>query len=336
MLRKINCGVIGLGWFGERHCEVLADLPTAQLHSICTRTPSRLKELADRFGVRRAFTDYRQMLADPELEAVSVVTMWDQHLGPTLDALEAGKHVLLEKPMASTLADCERIVAAAGRARGNFMVGHICRFNPRYAAAKQEIADGRVGRIVSITARRNLSARITEGVLQKIGPIAGDAVHDTDLMLWFTGADVATAYAQTVAVRGYRYPDIGWTMFRLTDGAVGVCENVWCMPGKVYPYLDERMLVVGTKGSISLHDTAANYAVVDGEGVSYPDTTYWPRLHGRPAGALREEWAYFIRCVLEGVRPSIITPQESLKATRACLAAEESAATGRVVAVAPR
>jgi UDP-N-acetylglucosamine 3-dehydrogenase len=331
MLRRVKCGVIGLGWFGERHCEALADLPTAELYAVCTRTPARLEEVARRFSVRRSFTDYREMLADPELEAVSVVTMWDQHAGPTLAALEAGKHILLEKPMASTLADCERIVEAARRARGSFMVGHICRFNPRYASAKQEIDDGRVGRIVSIYARRNLSARITEGVLPKIGPIIGDAVHDTDLMLWFTGADVAVAYAQTVRVRDYAYPDIGWTMYRLTNGAVGVCENVWCMPGRVYPYLDERMLVVGTRGSISIHDTAANYAVVDGEGVSYPDTTYWPMLHGRRAGALRDEWAYFIGCVLEGVRPSIITPEESLRATRACLAAEESAATGRPI-----
>src|SRR5262249_22191355 len=154
------------------------------LHSVCTRNPTRLAEVAAKFGARKAFGDYHTMLADPELEAVSIVTMWDQHAAPTIAALQAGKHVFLEKPMASTLADCDAIVAAANAARGSFMVGHICRFNPRYATAKQSIAEGRIGKIISMYARRNLPAWVGASVLDKIGPIIGDCVHDTDLMFW--------------------------------------------------------------------------------------------------------------------------------------------------------
>src|SRR6476659_9101413 len=126
---RVKVGVIGLGWFGEVHCEALAAIPNVELYALCTRTESRLKQLAERFGVRRTFTDYRQMLADKELDAVDIVTMWDQHAGPTLAALAAGKHVFLEKPMASTMEDCRAIVAAAQRGPGNLMVGHVCRFN---------------------------------------------------------------------------------------------------------------------------------------------------------------------------------------------------------------
>src|SRR5205085_7866867 len=139
-------------------------------------------EVAAKFGAKKTFSDYHAMLADPELEAVSIVTMWDQHAAPTIAALQAGKHVFLEKPMASTIADCDAIVAAAHAARGSFMVGHICRFNPRYAAAKQAIAEGKIGRIISMYARRNLPAWVGASVLDKIGPIIGDCVHDTDLM----------------------------------------------------------------------------------------------------------------------------------------------------------
>jgi predicted dehydrogenase len=112
-------------------------LADVALYALCTRNQSRLSEVAQRFGVTRTFTDYHEMLRDPDLEAVSIVTMWDQHTQPALAALAAGKHVFLEKPMASTVADCEQIVHAADRARGSLMVGHICRFNPRYAAAKE-------------------------------------------------------------------------------------------------------------------------------------------------------------------------------------------------------
>src|SRR5262245_12664501 len=134
VMSKVKFGVIGLGWFGEKHCEALAGLSSIELFALCTRRPERLQEVAGRFGVRHTYTDYHQLLSDPEVEAVSIVTMWDQHSEPALAALQAGKHVLLEKPMASTVEDCDAIVAAAQKARGFFMVGQICRFNPRYAA----------------------------------------------------------------------------------------------------------------------------------------------------------------------------------------------------------
>jgi UDP-N-acetylglucosamine 3-dehydrogenase len=330
-MNKVRYGVIGLGRFGEVHCEALMGLGGAELFALCTRREGRLKELAQRFRVRHTYQDYRDLLANPDVEAVSVVTMWDQHAAPALAAFEAGKHVFLEKPMASTLADCDALVAAAQVARSFFMVGHICRFNPRYAAAKAAIAAGRVGRIVSMYARRNIPARVSDDVLNKIGPIVGDGVHDTDLMLWYSGASVVRAYAQTVDVRGRKYPDIGWTMYRFDSGAIGVLENVWFLPERTPFRIDERMEVVGTEGSIHIQETHPNFAVCDRDGWDAPDTTYWPELHGVRAGALREELSYFTTCIQEGCRPTVITPEESRAAVVACLAAEESATTGAVV-----
>jgi predicted dehydrogenase len=331
MSGKVRYGVIGLGWFGEKHCEALSGISTVELHSLCTRTVSRLEALGKTFGVKRLYTDYHEMLADPELEAVSIVTMWDQHTAPTLAALRAGKHVFLEKPMASTLEDCRQIVKATKAATSFFMVGHICRFNPRYAAAKQAIAEGRIGRIVSLYARRNIPAAIGASVLPKIGPIIGDGVHDTDLMLWYTGASIVSAYAQTVDVRHLQHPDLGWTMYRFDTGATGVLEDVWFLPDTTAFQIDERMEIIGTEGSIHIHETHPNLSICDKDGWHSPDTTYWPELHGVRAGALREELSYFVRCILEGKRPTVITPEESLRAVEACLAAERSAASGRVV-----
>src|SRR3954471_24884386 len=87
-MKTIKYGVIVLGWFGEKHCEALAGLPNVELHSLCTRNPERLAEVAKTFGVAKTYTDYHAMLADPELDAVSVVTMWDQHVGPVVAALD--------------------------------------------------------------------------------------------------------------------------------------------------------------------------------------------------------------------------------------------------------
>jgi len=330
-MKKIKHGIIGLGWFGEKHCEALASVPNVEIYALCTRNADRLSEVAKTFGVQKVYNDYHKMLADPELDSVSVVTMWDQHTDPTVAALRAGKHVFLEKPMASTVADCDVIVAEARKAKGHFMVGHICRFNPRYAAAKQEIAAGKIGKIVSLYARRNLPAFVGAQVLPKIGPIIGDGVHDTDLMLWYTGAKIVSAYAQTVSVRGLPNPDLGWTMFRFDSGAIGVLEDNWCLPDTTAFQIDERMEIIGTEGSIHIHETHPNFSICDKTGWHSPDTTYWPLLHGVRAGALRDELAYFMNGVAQGIRPTVITPEESREAVRACLAAESSAATGKLV-----
>jgi UDP-N-acetylglucosamine 3-dehydrogenase len=330
---KVRHAVIGLGWFGEKHCEALAAIPNVEIAALCTRTPKRLKEVAKTFGVKKTYTDYNELLADPDIDSVSITTMWDQHAAPTLAALKAGKHVFLEKPMASTKEDCQKIVKASKSAKGFFMVGHICRFNPRYAAAKKEIEAGKIGKIVSMYARRNLPRWVTEDILDKIGPIIGDGVHDTDLMLWFSGANITSAYAQTVNERGKKNPDLGWTMFKFDSGATGVLEDVWYLPNTTPFQIDERMEIIGTEGSIQIHDTFPNYAVVDKDGMRAPDTTYWPTLHGRLSGALREELAYFANCVATGQKPTVIDPEESMAAVVACLAAEKSAATGKVVKV---
>jgi UDP-N-acetylglucosamine 3-dehydrogenase len=330
-MKRIKYGIIGLGWFGEKHCEALAAIPNVEIHSLCTRNPERLGEVAGKFGATKTFTDYHAMLADPELEAVSIVTMWDQHAAPTIAALKAGKHVFLEKPMASTLADCDAIVGAANAATGFFMVGHICRFNPRYAAAKQEIAAGKIGKIISMYARRNLPAWVGASVLDKIGPIIGDGVHDTDLMFWFSGSRAVSAYAQTVKFRDHAHPDLGQVMYRLESGASCILESVWCLPNTTPFQIDERLEVIGTEGSISIHDTHPNLMIVDKDGSRCPDTTYWPTIHGQLRGALRDELAYFANCVATGTKPTVITAGESREAVRACLAAEQSAATGQVV-----
>lgn len=330
-MTKVKFAVIGLGWFGEKHCETLTGIPGVELYALCTRRPERLRELAGRFHVKHRYTDQRELLADAEIDAVSVVTMWDQHTEPTLAALKAGKHVFLEKPMASTVKDCDAIVAAARSAPGCFMVGHICRFNPRYAAAKTAIAEGKVGKIMSMYARRNIPGWVTTEILNKIGPIVGDGVHDTDLMLWFSDAKIVSAYAQTVNLRGRKYPDLGWTMYRFDSGAVGVLEDVWCLPDKTAFQIDERMEIIGTQGSIHIQETHPNFSICDKDGWSSPDTTYWSLLHGRRAGALRDELAYFTECIRDNRKPDLITPEESRAAVAACLAAEEAAATGKIV-----
>jgi UDP-N-acetylglucosamine 3-dehydrogenase len=329
---RIRCGVIGLGWFGEHHVDTLQQLPQAELAAVCTRRPDRLREVAAKYGVPKTYTDYRALLADPAIDLVSVVTHVGEHLEPTLAAIRAGKHVFLEKPMADTAEACDRILEELKSSDRAFMVGHVCRFDTAYALAKEEIAEGRLGKILSMHARRNLAKWITESHLPKISALFGDGVHDLDLMLWYTGARPRSVYARSANTRPHLpHDDIGWAMFRLDDGAVAVIENVWCLPDSAPFAIDARMEVIGTEGAIHIDNSGSHYTVLTRDGVKHPQSTYWPKVHGLRRGYLKEELDYVLKCVAAGRKPTVITPEESRAVVHAVRTAEHSARENRVI-----
>ncbi|MDD3925998.1 MAG: Gfo/Idh/MocA family oxidoreductase [bacterium] len=332
-MRRIKCGVIGLGFFGEKHVEVLSSLPHVEVAAVCTRREQRLQEMSQKYGVPTVYTDYNDLLADNEIEAVSIVTHARDHLLPTLAAIKAGKHIFLEKPMALATAECDRIIEALKTTEKSFMVGHICRFDPAYAVARRSIGEGRIGKILSIYARRNIPAAVSAGVLADISPITGDGVHDIDIMLWYTGSRVKAVSAATVDVRGLANPDIGWAMYRFENGAIGVTENNWCLPKGTPFELDARMEIIGEKGAIYINSPGQALSINTEEGWTYPETVYWPRTQVGRAGALKEELSYFLDCILRGEKPAIITPEESRAAVAAVEAAEKAARSGEVVNV---
>ena len=327
----VRWGVIGLGWFGEVHVDTLAGMPQIELAALCTRRPDRLAELADRYGVRRRYTDYHELLADPEVDALSITTHIYDHRQIAVDALRSGKHVLLEKPMAPSVKDCDQIVEAARQSEGLFMVGHICRFDPRVAMAKEAIDQGRIGRIISMHARRNLSKTIGRTVLDDISALMGDGIHDADLMLWFSGAKPLSVYAQQLHPGTNKYPDGGWAMMRLDNDAVGVVESVWHLPETTPHAIDARMEVIGTEGALYINCAEAGLSIHDSDGVHLPDTMYWPYVFGERFGVLRAELGYFAGCVSRGQRPERITADESRAVVELINAAEESSQTGNVV-----
>jgi UDP-N-acetylglucosamine 3-dehydrogenase len=329
---KIRCGVIGLGWFGEHHVDALQQVPCAEVTAVCTRREHRLKEVADKYNVPKSYTNYHDMLGDKDIDVVTIVTHVKDHLKPTVDALRAGKHVFLEKPMADSGEECDQIIAEEKKTDKCFMVGHICRFDTVYALAKEEIEAGNLGKIISLHAKRNLAAWVTETHLQKLSALFGDGVHDLDLMFWFTGAKPKSVYAQSMNTRPHLpFDDVGWAMFRFDDETIAVIEDVWCLPDSDPFAIDARMEIIGTEGAIYIDRSGSDYTLLTNKGVSYPQSTYWPQVHGMRRGFLKDEFEYFLKCVDAGKKPAVITPPESKKVVVAMKAAELSAKENRVV-----
>lgn len=328
-MQPIRWAIIGLGRFGQVHARVLQGLPGVALTAVCGRSPERLQQAAAGLGDVRVATDYRSVLDDSAVDAVTIATHWRDHFEIALAALASGKHVLLEKPMAASGDECRRLVAAARAAQGLFMVGHVCRFDPRVTLARQAIEEGRIGRIVSMHARRNLRRAPGPLRLDKISPLMGDGIHDADLMLWFTGGVPSRVYARNIRVDTFEYPDLGWAVLEFGDRALGVVETVWRLPENTPYQIDARMEVIGTEGALYIDCANAGLAIQDAAGLSLPDTAYWPEQHGQIVGALAAEVAYFAQCIRLGAKPAVITAEEAARAVLAMEAAERSAASGK-------
>lgn len=325
MLKSVRWGIIGIGRFGAIHAQTVQSLYGSELAAVCHHDPEKLAAAASAYPETSATCDYRDLLQDNRVDAVSITTHWQQHFSIAKAALEAGKHVFLEKPMAETSEQCRELVALAADSPGFLMVGHVCRFDPRASLAERSIRDGAIGRIVSMHAKRNLPRAPGHIRLDKISPLMGDGIHDADLMLWFMNQMPTRVYARNVRASDFRYADVGWAMLEFGDAAVGVIETVWCLPENVSTVIDAKIEVIGTDGMLTVDCSETGFQMVNADGIKMRDTVYWPEQHGRRVGALAEQLAYFANCVRTNTAPTVSTPLDAAKAVTVMEAAERSA-----------
>lgn len=325
-MKTLKWAVIGIGRFGKIHARILDQLPGSELAAIVNRNPERLAEAATEFPDARAEGDFERVLEDPDIDVVSITTHWKEHFAIAKVALEAGKHVFLEKPMAENRSQCEELLKVADNAGGRLMVGHVCRFDPRVTAAKKAIDDGRIGQIVSMHAKRNLPKAPGSIRLDKISPLMGDGIHDADIMMWFLNRAPDEVYAKNIKFGGFEYPELGWAMLSFGDDAVGVVETVWCLPEKVATTIDAKMEIIGTEGKIEIDCANTGVSIVEASGLeTRPDTVYWPVQRDTVIGALPHELSCFADCIREGKPVDVITPFEAARAVAVMEAAAESA-----------
>lgn len=328
-LSKLRIGLIGCGAFGESHLAAFAGIPFVEVTAVTDVVEERSRKLAERYKIPRVIKDFRELCSLADLDAVSVVTTEDQHLAPVLTALEHGKHVFVEKPLATRLDDAERMLEAARKAGLILMPGHILRFEAKYATVKEQLSSGRLGRIVSIYARRNRPK--WQGTIYKRSPLVLEtAIHDIDTMLWYTAQRVEAVRAYDVSVEPGKGPDLTCGILRFEDRALGLIQTTWLVPNKT-PYLDDCMQVVTTSGVANIDILHSGLTIWREDGAEIPDVSYEPRLRGVVFGALREELSYFVLCALEGRQPTLVTARDGVEAVRVALALAESARSDREI-----
>jgi UDP-N-acetylglucosamine 3-dehydrogenase len=320
---RVNIGLVGCGSFGESHLQGFRAVPPARVAAVFDTDRERADRMAAEFGVPLVCDSLEQICNLPDLHAIDVVTPEHTHLGPVRMALAAGKHVFVEKPLATDLAHCSAMIEAACAAGRFLMVGQILRFETKYAMLKDEIASGRLGGPVSMHARRNRPKSLLP-VYGRTHPALENCIHDVDLMLWYVGRPVQRVRGFARHATGRKYPDTFWGVIEFEGGAIGVTETIWMLPDAGV-FLDDAFQFVGTAGVANIQLHPGTFAVLRDSGYQIPDVAYDPRVGGEARGALRDELAYFCECVRANRPPSVITAEEARRAVRVVLALIESA-----------
>ena len=281
----IKIGIIGCGKIAQtRHLPEYATNPDAKLVGYYDKISSRAVQMAEKYG-GKVYDSYYDLINDPEIDAVSVCVENRNHAEITNAALYAGKHVLVEKPMAVTLAECESMVAAAEFNGKHLMVGHNMRFDPVHRRAKELLEAGVIGDI--ITFRTTIGNAGPEGwspdrdawFFDKdkaaMGALSDLGIHKLDLLQYLTGQTVIETTAKVMTLNKHDdhghfigVDDNAICVYELSGGAMGTMTASWTYYGAE----DNSTILYGTKGIMRIYDdpaAAIKVILTDGSKISY-------------------------------------------------------------------
>ena len=299
----LGVGIIGAGSFGERHAEAIATLDDVRLVAAARTNPKALAGFTGRYG-GRGYTDYAGLLADPAVEAVVIATPHHLHTVVVEAAARAGKHILLEKPMAPTLAECDRIIAVAAEAGVTLMLGHTSQFAPAYRLAKEMLDAGELGEVVlgvSTMSKFWFEPNRRDWHLDRStggGMLLSAGMHCLDRLTWLVGSPV-TSVAAHLATRFHDQAadDAGLIFLRYANGVAGTVVSTGYRDGAP-KHLTE---LTCTRGMMNVDYVGGVTVGKNGQWRHVPDSASEEWMHA----ALIAEWRGFAHAVRSGQPPPV-------------------------------
>ena len=200
-MKKLKIGIIGVGRLGYEHaCNIANRVPGSELVAICDKDFDRAKSVAEELGVTAVYSDPKELCANPEVEAVAIITNTDSHVEMIKIAMDAGKHVFCEKPLSDTVEKCkeaEKIIEAHPELI--FMLGFMRRYDHSYRVAKQKMENGDIGDVILVRCYSQDPISIIKGTLEYAPRSGGQfidmSIHDIDLIRWLTGSEPKKLWA---------------------------------------------------------------------------------------------------------------------------------------------
>ena len=306
----LRIGVIGVGLLGERHARFWAQQPDVDLIAVADARPEHADAVAQKWGVPKSYASADDLIASERLDAVSIATPDFAHREPTVAALTAGIHVLVEKPLALTSEDARAMITAAEQSGRLLMVNHSMRWIPQFAHLKQAIQKGELGDVI---AAHSVKADTVYVPTEMLSWAAGSTPayfltpHDLDLVRWWMDDEVAEVYAQAVGRvlrgRGIDTPDVVQASVRFRNGAIGTFESSWILPNTFPSLTDNYMHVIGSRGTVFFDRGRETTETFTEHGVSYPKLSTVYEHNGRIYGSFRHALEHFTECVRSGSEP---------------------------------
>lgn len=256
-MKKLKYGVIGCGVFGEHQIMGIVNLPQAELVALCDVNEERCKEMAEKYGAAKVYTDYHKLVEDEAVEAVIVVTPDQAHAAISIAAMKAGKHVLCEKPMSLSLDECKEMIRVSEETGRKLMVGQICRMAPGFIEAKRLVDSGVIGDLFYVESEYAHDYSKIPGsdnwrTTPERHPIIGGACHAIDLLRWIAGNPTETsAYSNHKVLTDWPVDDCTVAIFKFPNQVIG---KVFCSIGCKRDYT-MRTVLYGTKGTITVNNT---------------------------------------------------------------------------------
>jgi predicted dehydrogenase len=339
MTDLLRIGVLGPGVMGKQYVRIYAAHPRARVVALCGRTRTRVDELADRYGVAGRYTEFGELLADPSVDAVVVATPDDAHAGPVRAALDAGKHVLCEKPFTTSLTEADELLTLSRTAGVTLQVAFNHRWLASYHHGFRAIRDGAIGRPVAGYARKNDTIYVPTEMLKwasRTSPIHFLGAHDIDLMRWFFGSEPVTAYARgargVLAARGIDTWDLVQAQVSFESGAFATIESAWVYPNTFPSIVDSFVEVVGSEGHLHFDRKRESIEMSTASAFTFPKTFLTSEVFGELRGAFVECLSDFVKAALGGTPPHV-GAFDGRQVTAVLDAIDRSLSSGRVEAV---
>jgi predicted dehydrogenase len=333
MMQQINVGLIGTGWCGGIRARTSAGSPYVNEIHISEVNPDRLTEVAAQTNAVTATIEWEPIVANPSIDAVMIsATPESTHYPMAKACLEAGKHVLLEKPISLTLDEADELIEIARSKQLKFTIGYSQRFNVKQALIKQRLADGTLGEPVSALISRHISRKLGDkiGGRIKLSPAAMEATHDIDFMLWcLAPSRPVRVYAQAVnkvMQSKYGIADCMSIVITMDNGVVITINAGWVLPGGYPNFNSTWMEIVGSEGALIIDDTHRDTVLnTMSDGMVLPLSTMPGEDLGHVfAGPMHAETLHFIEAVVLD-RDVMVKPDEARLAMEVYLAADLSA-----------
>jgi UDP-N-acetylglucosamine 3-dehydrogenase len=312
-MKKLGVAVVGTGFWGKNHARVYSELASTELVAVCDMNQERAKAVADQFGVK-AYTSSSRMLKNGDVEAVSVCTWSTKLAEEALKALKAGKHVLVEKPMATHTKQAEKLLGVAEKSGLYLTAGFLMRFIPGLQHIREAVENKKIGELVCATARRvsQWPERIGD-----VGVVKDTAIHDIDVMRYISDEDPISVYAKTGSMRHRKFEDYAQIMLTYEDGKSAFIESNW-----LTPYKTRTLTVTGSDAIMRLDYMTQELWIEE------PKENLQPRYPWQEP--LKLELQHFADCILEKKKP-LITGVDGLKALQIAEAALRSSAKNRAI-----